>query len=37
VSGARLLVEKGKISLKVKYSLLTAIMEDEAMEETYEG
>ncbi|KAJ4913056.1 MACPF domain-containing protein [Raphanus sativus] len=37
VSGARLLVEKGKISLKVKYSLLTAIMEDEAVEETYEG
>ncbi|CAH8382895.1 unnamed protein product [Eruca vesicaria subsp. sativa] len=37
VSGARLLVEKGKISLKVKYSLLTAIMEDEVIDETYEG
>lgn len=37
VSGARLLVEKGKISLKVKYSLLTAIVEDEVIEETYEG
>ncbi|KAL1301216.1 hypothetical protein HN51_045864 [Arachis hypogaea] len=29
VSGARLLVEKGKISLKVKYSLLTVILPDE--------
>ena len=29
VSGARLYVEKGKISLKVKYSLLTAILPDE--------
>ncbi|MED6135780.1 hypothetical protein PIB30_049805 [Stylosanthes scabra] len=29
VSGARLLVEKGKISLKVKYSLLTVILLDE--------
>ncbi|CAN6894665.1 hypothetical protein Bca4012_093409 [Brassica carinata] len=37
VSGARLLVEKGKISLKVKYSLLTAIMEDEVIEESYGG
>ncbi|CAH2078087.1 unnamed protein product [Thlaspi arvense] len=37
VSGARLLVEKGKISLKVKYSLMTAIMEDEVIEESYEG
>uniref|UniRef100_A0A1J3E0H0 MACPF domain-containing protein n=1 Tax=Noccaea caerulescens TaxID=107243 RepID=A0A1J3E0H0_NOCCA len=37
VSGARLLVEKGKISLKVKYSLLTAIVEDEVIEERYEG
>ncbi|XP_027339996.1 MACPF domain-containing protein At4g24290-like isoform X2 [Abrus precatorius] len=31
VSGARLYVEKGKISLKVKYSLLTAILPDEEM------
>ncbi|VVA92543.1 unnamed protein product [Arabis nemorensis] len=37
VSGARLLVEKGKISLKVKYSLLTAILGDEVIEEPYEG
>lgn len=29
VSGARLLVEKGKISLKVKYSLLTLVLPDE--------
>ena len=29
VSGARLLVEKGRISLRVKYSLLTAILPDE--------
>lgn len=29
VSGARLYVEKGKISLKVKYSLLTVILPDE--------
>lgn len=29
VSGARLVVEKGRISLRVKYSLLTAIMPDE--------
>lgn len=29
VSGARLLVEKGKISLRVKYSLLTAIQPDD--------
>lgn len=28
VSGARLMVEKGKISLKVKYSLLTVILPD---------
>ncbi|XP_010520785.1 PREDICTED: MACPF domain-containing protein At4g24290 [Tarenaya hassleriana] len=34
VSGARLLVEKGRISLKVKYSLLTAILpEEEVIEE----
>ncbi|ESQ54900.1 hypothetical protein EUTSA_v10024705mg [Eutrema salsugineum] len=37
VSGARLLVEKGKISLKVKYSLLTAIMEDDVIDESYQG
>ncbi|XVE94198.1 hypothetical protein REPUB_Repub01dG0261100 [Reevesia pubescens] len=29
VSGARLVVEKGKIALRVKYSLLTAIVPDE--------
>uniref|UniRef100_A0A7C9E0S6 MACPF domain-containing protein n=3 Tax=Opuntia streptacantha TaxID=393608 RepID=A0A7C9E0S6_OPUST len=29
VSGARLMVEKGKISLRVKYSLLTQILPDE--------
>ncbi|XWS40399.1 hypothetical protein CRYUN_Cryun18bG0137800 [Craigia yunnanensis] len=29
VSGARLVVEKGRISLRVKYSLLTAIIPDE--------
>ncbi|KAL4301997.1 hypothetical protein GQ457_10G022640 [Hibiscus cannabinus] len=29
VSGARLVVEKGKIGLRVKYSLLTAILPDE--------
>ncbi|XP_022727413.1 MACPF domain-containing protein At4g24290-like [Durio zibethinus] len=29
VSGARLLVERGRISLRVKYSLLTAILPDE--------
>ncbi|XP_057750428.1 MACPF domain-containing protein At4g24290-like [Arachis stenosperma] len=29
VSGARLVVDKGKISLKVRYSLLTAILPDE--------
>lgn len=29
VSGARLIVEKGKISLKVKYSLLTAMLPEE--------
>ncbi|KAG7546347.1 Membrane attack complex component/perforin (MACPF) domain [Arabidopsis suecica] len=37
VSGARLLVEKGKISLKVKYSLFTPILGDEVIEEPYEG
>ncbi|XP_051137250.1 MACPF domain-containing protein At4g24290 [Andrographis paniculata] len=31
VSGARLLVEKGRISLKVKYSLLTVIQPDDDM------
>jgi hypothetical protein len=31
VSGARLFVEKGKISLKVKYSLLTVILPDEEL------
>lgn len=29
VSGARLVVEKGRISLRVKYSLLTVILPDE--------
>ncbi|XVF00563.1 hypothetical protein REPUB_Repub04eG0011300 [Reevesia pubescens] len=33
VSGARLVVEKGKIALRVKYSLLTAILPDELLEE----
>ncbi|XP_061375971.1 MACPF domain-containing protein At4g24290 [Gastrolobium bilobum] len=31
VSGARLLVEKGKISLRVKYSLLTMVLPDEEL------
>ncbi|KAJ1420007.1 Membrane attack complex component/perforin [Sesbania bispinosa] len=31
VSGARLVVEKGRISLRVKYSLLTMILPDEEM------
>ncbi|KAI4296181.1 hypothetical protein L6164_036160 [Bauhinia variegata] len=31
VSGARLVVEKGKISLRVKYSLLTIVIPDEEM------
>lgn len=31
VSGARLVVDKGKISLRVKYSLLTVILPDEDM------
>ncbi|GAB4847862.1 hypothetical protein Ancab_026922 [Ancistrocladus abbreviatus] len=35
VSGARLVVEKGKISLQVKYSLLTVILpDDEELEES---
>ncbi|KAK3037702.1 hypothetical protein RJ639_031073 [Escallonia herrerae] len=33
VSGARLVVEKGRISLQVKYSLLTAILPDEEVSE----
>lgn len=33
VSGARLIVEKGKISLRVKYSLLTQILSDEDEDE----
>ena len=33
VSGARLVVEKGRISLRVKYSLLTVILPDEELEE----
>ncbi|KAK3037701.1 hypothetical protein RJ639_031072 [Escallonia herrerae] len=33
VSGARLVVEKGRISLRVKYSLLTAILPDEEVSE----
>ncbi|KAJ8429873.1 hypothetical protein Cgig2_006773 [Carnegiea gigantea] len=33
VSGARLIVEKGKISLRVKYSLLTQILPDEDEDE----
>lgn len=32
VSGAMLFVEKGKISLKVKYSLLTALLPDDEMQ-----
>ncbi|KAK4777615.1 hypothetical protein SAY87_017802 [Trapa incisa] len=32
VSGAKLCVEKGKISLRVKYSLLTAVFPDEELE-----
>lgn len=32
VSGARLVVEKGRISLKVKYSLLTVIVADDDMD-----
>lgn len=30
VSGAKLMVEKGKISLRVKYSLLTSVLDDDA-------
>ncbi|GKV24447.1 hypothetical protein SLEP1_g34058 [Rubroshorea leprosula] len=33
VSGARLVVERGRISLRVKYSLLTILSEDEEIEE----
>ncbi|KAH9685089.1 MACPF domain-containing protein [Citrus sinensis] len=33
VSGARLVVEKGRISLRVKYSLLTVVLPDEEEEE----
>ncbi|KAM0036199.1 putative MACPF domain-containing protein CAD1/NSL1 [Helianthus debilis subsp. tardiflorus] len=36
VSGARLVVDKGKISLRVKYSLLTVILPEEEEEEEYE-
>lgn len=32
VSGAKLVVEKGRISLRVKYSLLTAVFPDEELE-----
>ncbi|EEF35942.1 conserved hypothetical protein [Ricinus communis] len=32
VSGARLVVEKGRISLRVKYSLLTVVLPDEDLE-----
>ncbi|PKI50308.1 MACPF domain-containing protein At4g24290 [Punica granatum] len=32
VSGAKLAVEKGRISLRVKYSLLTAVLPDEELE-----
>lgn len=35
VSGARLYVEKGKISLKVKYSLLTVILPDDEEATSY--
>lgn len=35
VSGARLVVEKGRISLRVKYSLLTAILPDEEAPEEH--
>ncbi|KAH9750918.1 MACPF domain-containing protein [Citrus sinensis] len=36
VSGARLVVEKGRISLRVKYSLLTVVLPDEEEEELSE-
>jgi len=35
VSGARLMVEKGKISLRVKYSLLTVVLPDEEILEDH--
>ena len=35
VSGARLVVEKGKISIRVKYSLLTVISPDEEVSEEF--
>lgn len=35
VSGARLVVDKGKISLRVKYSLLTVILPDEDVSEEF--
>ncbi|GMN26954.1 hypothetical protein TIFTF001_001481 [Ficus carica] len=35
VSGARLVVESGKISLRVKYSLLTVILPDEEVSEEF--
>ncbi|TQE01637.1 hypothetical protein C1H46_012701 [Malus baccata] len=35
VSGARLIAENGKISLRVKYSLLTMILPDEEMQDNY--
>ncbi|PON48738.1 Membrane attack complex component/perforin (MACPF) domain containing protein [Parasponia andersonii] len=35
VSGARLVVDKGKISLRVKYSLLTVILPDEEVSEEF--
>ncbi|KAH7534080.1 hypothetical protein FEM48_Zijuj04G0199400 [Ziziphus jujuba var. spinosa] len=35
VSGARLIVDKGKISLQVKYSLLTVILPDEEVSEEF--
>ncbi|XP_059653588.1 MACPF domain-containing protein At4g24290-like [Cornus florida] len=37
VSGARLIVEKGKISLRVKYSLLTVMLPDEDEDEVTEN
>ncbi|KAM7252449.1 hypothetical protein ACFE04_024332 [Oxalis oulophora] len=36
VSGARLVVEKGRISLRVKYSLLTVVQPDDEVEEDLE-
>ncbi|KAI3752657.1 hypothetical protein L2E82_24692 [Cichorium intybus] len=37
VSGARLVVDKGKISLRVKYSLLTVVLPEEVAEDGLDG